>query len=136
MLDLYNNKQAFLRLRPKIGFIIVLIMLVMLLSLLIYICQKEIYDHYQTKGIATCHDSCIITTAIPSNLDFEQITLNNNYLNYEIKNKELKIDEENYQTYYELTLSTSLSLENNEIVDLNFYYHKQRIITKIKNKMF
>ena len=35
-----------------------------------------------------------------------------------------------------MVLSTSNNLNNNEIVDLNFYYNKQRIITKIKNKMF
>ena len=46
---------------------------------------------------------------IPSDLNFDKIAQNGKYLNYEITSKELKIDEENIQTYYELTLSTDES---------------------------
>ena len=136
MLDLFNNKNAFLKIQPKLGFYIVVIMIIILLGILIYICQKDVYDHYQTKGIVSCTTICTIKTAIPSNLNFEQISLNNQYLNYENINRELVVDEENYQTYYELTITTNQKLTNNEIVDLNFYYNKQRIIIKIKDKMF
>lgn len=136
MLDLFNNKNAFLKLKPKLGFYIVIMILLILLGLLIFIYQEDIYDNYQTKGLVNCTKSCTITTAIPSNLDFEKIALNNKSITYQIIHKELIIDEENYQTFYELTLSTNESLMNNEIVNLNFYYNKQRIITKIKEKMF
>ena len=136
MIDLFNNKTAFLKERPKIGFIIVIFILLILLILLIYMCKKEIYDSYQTKGLVSCTDTCTITTSIPSNLEYEYIQINNKYLNYEILGLELIVDEENLITYNRLTLSTDLSLSNNEIVDLTIYYNKQRIITKIKDKMF
>ncbi len=136
MLDLLNNKQAFLKEKPKIGFIVTIVMTIILLMLLIYICQREVYDNYQTKGIVSCNEKCTITTVIPSNLNFEQVVVNNKNIHYEIIGKELRVDEKNYLSYYDLTLSTSLSFSNNEIVDLNFYYNKQRIITKIKDKMF
>ena len=51
-------------------------------------------------------------------------------------NIENKVDEENLESYFKLTLSTTEALTNNEIVNLSFYYNKQRIITKIKEKMF
>ena len=136
MLDLLNNKQAFLKEKPKIGFIVTIVMTIILLMLLIYICQREVYDNYQTKGIVSCNEKCTITTVIPSNLNFEQVVVNNKNIHYEIIGKELRVDEKNYLSYYDLTLSTSLSFSNNEIVDLTFYYNKQRIITKIKDKMF
>lgn len=139
MLDLFNNKYAFLKKQPKYEFIIVIIIVALLFILLRYIDHKEVYDHYKTKGLVSCDanaSTCTIKTALPTNVNFDDIALNNNYLNYEILSKELVVDEENYQTYYELTLSTTTSLTNQEIVDLNFYYNKQRIITKIKEKMF
>ncbi len=136
MLDLFNNKTAFLRMKPKMGFTVVILIFFILLYLIIYISTKEIYDHYQTKGIVNCQNTCTIKTLLPSNFNFEQIALNNKYLDYTIISKELIVDEENYQTYFELTLSTEEDLTNNEIVDLNFYYNKQRLIVKIKEKMF
>lgn len=136
MLDLFNNKTAFLKKKPTIGLSIIIFLLFILLFLLAYVCKKEIYDNYQAKGIVSCNETCTITTAIPSNLNFEQITLNNKNLNYELISKELKVDQGNYTTYYEIILSTQESLLNNEIVNLNFYYNKQKIITKIKEKMF
>ena len=107
------------------------------LGLIYYTYKKEIYDTYQTKGIVNCEDTCEIITAIPTNIiDFKEIMLNNNYLSYDLISKNLKVDETNYISYYELVLRTPLSLADGEIVDLNFYYNKQRIITKIKEKMF
>lgn len=136
MIDLFNNKTAFLKEKPKMGFIIVILILLILLILLIFICKKEIYDSYQTKGLVSCTDTCTITTSIPSNLEYDYIQVNNKYLNYEILSEKLIVDEENLITYNQLTLSTELSLSNNEIIDLTIYYNKQRIITKIKDKMF
>ena len=135
MLDIFNNKIAFLKIKPKLGFLIVIFIIVILLTLVSYMNKVEVYDHYQAKGIVSCTNICTITTAIPTNLDFSLITINNKNLKYEIIKKELKANEQNYTTYYEMVLSTSNNLNNNEIVDLNFYYNKQRIITKIKNKM-
>lgn len=137
MLDLFNNKVAFLKSKPKISFYIIIFILLLFLGLIYYTYKKEIYDTYQTKGIVNCEDTCEIITAIPTNIiDFKEIMLNNNYLSYDLISKNLKVDETNYISYYELVLRTPLSLADGEIVDLNFYYNKQRIITKIKEKMF
>lgn len=136
MLDLFNNKTAFLKKKPTIGLSIIIFLLSILLFLLVYMCKKEIYDNYQAKGIVSCDKGCTITTAIPSNLNFEQIILNNKNLNYEVISKDLKIDKENYISYCEITISIKESLLDDEIVNLNFYYNKQKIITKIKEKMF
>ena len=136
MLDLFNNKTAFLNKSPRIGWILIISLLCILLFMFIYMCKKEIYDSYQARGVASCNDVCTITTAIPFSLNFEQIILNNKNLDYELISKELKIDEANYLSYYEITLSVKESLLDGEIVNLNFYYNKQKIITKIKEKMF
>ncbi len=53
-----------------------------------------------------------------------------------ILKKELKLDEENLISYFNLTIKPNLVLNNNEIINLNFYYNKQRIIRKIKEKIF
>lgn len=136
MLDLFNNKVAFLKKKPKMGFIAVIFVFIALSILLYYTCKVKVYDQYQTKGIASCNNTCIITVLIPSKLSFDEIWLNNKYLDYELIGKELQVDEENFQSYFKLTLSTVDPLTNNEIVNLSFYYNKQRIITKIKEKMF
>lgn len=136
MLDLFNNKVAFLKKKPKMGFIAVVLVFIVLLILLYYICTVKVYDQYQTKGLVTCTSTCTITVLIPSELSYDEIRLNNKYFDFEVMGKELQVDEENLVSYFKLTLSTTASLTNNEIVNLSFYYNKQRIITKIKEKMF
>ena len=136
MLEIFNNKEAFLKIKPRLGFIIFIFIIIALSFLLWYMYYKEIYDNFQTKGIVNCQESCQITAIIPTNINFIKIKLNNNYIKYKIANKELIIDDKNYSSYYSITLNVEEKLTNNEIVDLNFYYNKQRIINKIKNKMF
>ena len=41
MLELFNNKTAFLKKEPKIGFLVVIVFLILLLFLLLYICKKR-----------------------------------------------------------------------------------------------
>ena len=118
------------------GFIAVVFVFIVLLILLYYVCKVKVYDQFQTKGIVTCASTCTITVLIPSNLSYDEIWLNNKYVHFEEIEKELQVDEENLESYFKLTLATSEALTNNEIVNLTFYYNKQRIITKIKEKMF
>ena len=93
MLDLFNNKVAFLKSKPKISFYIIIFILLLFLGLIYYTYKKEIYDTYQTKGIVNCEDTCEIITAIPTNIiDFKEIMLNNNYLSYDLISKNLKVD--------------------------------------------
>lgn len=137
MLDIFNNKMAFLAKQPKREYIFIVFFTIIFSIIIGYTYNKKIYDTYLTKGIVSCTtEVCTIKTAVPTNVDFKQVFLNNESLAYEIISKELLVDEQNYITYYEIVLETTLTLTDNEIVDLSFYYNKQRIITKIKDKMF
>ena len=97
MLDLFNNKVAFLKKKPQMGFIAVIFVFIVLLILLYYICKVKIYDQYQTKGLVTCSSTCTITVLIPSDLSYDEIWLNNKYFDYELIGKELQVDEENLE---------------------------------------
>ena len=135
-MNVYNNKYAFLNEKPKKLFIAFIIMNVILLILLLLCIKIKIYDNYQAKGYVKCEKTCVIVTIVPSNINIEKIKENNKYLDYEIIKKELKIDEENYISYNNIVLKTDRSYQDKEIIDLNFYYNKQRIIKKIVKKIF
>lgn len=136
MINIYNNKEAFLRLKPhKIGLIITIFVLLFILTIL-FSCLSFTYDNFETKGFIICDKSCQVTTSIPSNISFTEIYLNKKVINYQELKKELKVDQENYISYYEITFTTDSLFQNSEIVNLNFYYNKQRIITKLINLIF
>ncbi len=136
MVNMYNNKEAFIKLKPcKIG-LAIMIFVLFFISIIIGISFNFTYNHVEAKGIVTCEQECLITTLIPSSISYEKIALNKNFINYEELEKELKVDKDNYISYYEITLKTDLELQDSEIVNLNFYYNKQRIILKILKMMF
>lgn len=136
MVEIYNNKQAFLNKKPKGLFIVFLSLSLILLVLVILTYKIKIYDNYQTKGIVSCDVECLITVYIPTDISFEKIEINNKNIGYEIISQEIQIDEENFVSYYKLTLKTDYKLTNEEIINLNFYYNKQRIIKKLQTNMF
>jgi len=136
MFNTYHNKTAFLNKKPKKLFLFVLVFITFLILFLIFSIKLECYDHYRTKGYVDCEESCVIITAIPSNIEYQKIKLNNKKWNPTLLDKKLEIDEEQMISYYKLTLSSREKRMNKEIVDLNFYYNKQRIIKKIGNLMF
>ena len=136
MTSIYNNKEAFIKIKPKkIGYLVIMFVL-LFISVIVWMSLNFTYNHIETKGIANCDLSCFITVAIPSNISYEKIILNNKKINYEEINKELKVDKDNYISYNEITLKTDLKLQDSEIVNLSFYYNKQRIIKKIFKMMF
>ncbi len=135
MVNLLDNKEAFLAVKPKFKMIVFIIISLLFLILLLTFKIKT-YDNYQTKGYITCDNSCHLVVAIPSNIKFQKIKVNNKNLKYRINKKELKIDEKNLVSYFELVLDINDTYKDKEIVDINFYYNKQRIITKIKERMF
>lgn len=136
MLNIYNNKEAFLRIKPKVGFMAFIFMTIILVLLILFMYNKKVYNNFKTKGIVSCQEICEITTLVPTNINFQELKLNNKMVKFKITNKELTVDEQHYQTYYTITLNVAENLSDKEIVDLIFYYNKQRIITKIKEKMF
>ena len=135
MVNILNNKEAFLREKPKKMFLIIIIPSILLL-LVVLITKFKVYDTYSTKGYSTCNDTCKIVVVIPSSLTFDKIYLNNEVAEYKIVNKQLEVDEENMVSYNKLIIETNKTFKDKEIVNVNFYYNKQRIITKIKEKMF
>lgn len=136
MLDLYHNKVAFIRKAPHLGFIFIVSIFIIASLLVKYVYEKQVYDTYKTKGVVVCDSTCVVITAIPSSLTFEKISINQNFVDLRVIKSEIKVDEANYTTYKELTLDSKSMYQNNEIVELIFYYNQERMITKIKNKMF
>ena len=106
-------------------------LLLLLISYLLI--SIKIYDNYQSKGYV---ENGLITSIIPSSLNFEEIYLNNKKVNYEIIEEIVKVDKETINSYKEITFKCSHNFKENEIINITFYYNKQRIITKLKNKIF
>ena len=124
MLDIYNNKNAFLNKKPINLLIIVLVFIIIFSTILIYTIKFKIYDNYQTKGLISCEKECLIITYIPTNISYEKIKINNKDLEHTLISKELIIDEKEFISYYKVTLKSEEKFNNKEIIDLNFYYNK------------
>lgn len=136
MVNIYDNKEAFLKLKPKRLIILFILIILVIIVITIFIIKIKAYDNYQTKGYINCEKECFIETLIPTSIAYEKIKIDNKDITYSLINKEIVIDKENYISYYKITLKSDLEYSNNEIIDINFYYNKQRIIEKIKDKMF
>ena len=117
----------------KIIKIIVLIHLLILLIIGYFLIKTKIYDHYKTKGYTKNN---LIITYLPTNITYDKLFINNKEISCKIKSKELKVDENTLTSYNELSLDCLKQFSDNEIVDITFYYNKQRIITKLKDNMF
>ena len=92
MINIYNNKESFLREKPHFLEVIVFFLILLIGGIIVLLYEIKIYDNYQTKGY-TLNDN-IITTVIPSNLTFSKIYLNNKEIKYEIIEEKISIDEE------------------------------------------
>lgn len=131
-----NNKESLLNINP-INLFPILVFMVLSFGVLVYFCStKTMEDNYQTKGYVTCNTDCYITTILPSNIDFTSMDINKKLVEYEEEQRVLKVDTTNYVSYYEISLKVRGNYTDKEIVDLNFYYNKQRIIKKIFDKIF
>jgi len=131
-----GNKEILLNMFPVRLFPLVLLMSISL-SVLIYFCSiKTMYNNYRTKGYVTCSDDCYITTMIPSDIDLDIIEINKKTVEYKVILKNLEVDTTSYESYYEINLSVSGNYMDKEIVNINFYYNKQRIIKKILDMIF
>lgn len=137
MIAIFNNKNSLISQKPRNLWLLIISIICLLSYICYYIIKTPIYDNYQTKAIVACsHTPCTITSIIPLDINVEYIALNNKRINYEIVTQELKIDEENFLSYYEIVLKTDEELEDKSIINLNFYYNKQRMIAKLLEKMF
>jgi len=135
MIEIFNNKEAFLKIKPKNLLITIISILIIFGGLITVSIKIKVFDNYQTKGYVTCENVCYVTTMVPSNIDYDLVYFNNKKINYKLVNKDLKVDQDSFISYYELQFLTN-EFQDKEIVEINFYYNKQRIIKKIKEKMF
>ena len=135
MLDIYNNKTSFMKLRPRKKTLVFILIIILTLSFLLYLLiTTKIYDNYQTKGYIICEQECLLTTYIPSNISFNKISFNDKIYSYKIIS--IYLDEENFNSFLKLTINVAHNFLDKEIVNLNIYYNKESIFTKLKKRMF
>lgn len=136
MFNIYNNKTAFLNKKPKQVIWIIRIVLILIIISIIYSLNTKVYSNYRTKGYIFCKETCEIITMIPTNIEYEKVSINNQDKEISIIRKEVMIDEENMESFYKLYFKSSEKFLDKEIIDLNFYYNKESLFTKIKKKLF
>lgn len=136
MEKLYQNKIAFLKEKPKKLFLVSLFLMLFLIVILFISLKVEVYDHYLTRGYVDCEESCKVIVVVPTDVIFQKIKFKNKDWNPDILSKTIEIDEENVISYYLYNLSNEIGFQDKEIVELNFYYNKQRILKKFIEKIF
>ena len=136
METLFQNKQAFLRKKPKNLFLVTIMLIIILLVILVISLKIEVYDHYLMRGYVSCSDDCKIIVADPTNIDIQKIKYNNKYIKPNILSKTIEIDEENVSSYYLYNFANIDGLVDKEIVLFNFCYNKQRLLKKFINSIF
>jgi hypothetical protein len=136
MFEIYNNKIAFLNKKPKQVKYLLIIILIILLVGIFMITKTKIYSNYRTKGYVLCEETCEIITMIPTNISYDKLTINNELLDLSIINREVVIDETSMESYYKIYFQSTDKYLNQEILDINFYYDKESLFTKIKEKLF
>ncbi len=136
MTEIYNNKTAFLRMAMFPFHYLIAFLVLIFLIVIILMFKIEIYDTYPTKGIVSCQTNCVVTTYIPTSIKDFTIRVANEEVNFQIMEEEIKTDEENMISYNYLKINISGDFKDKEIIDLTFHYNKQRIITKLKERIF
>lgn len=135
MISIQENKQSFLALKPKKSKLFIFMILIFF-SLLILSIKIKVYDNYQSKGYVSCNNRCTLTTILTTDIDYNEIYISNKKKTLELESSLVKIDEEQYISYRELIFKLDDSYQDGEIVQVNFYYNKQRFIQKIKKLIF
>ena len=137
MLDIYHNKEAFKKQKP-FNFIYVVFFIIIILALIIYMIFKtEVYDHYEAKSYVTCTNLCTTSIAYPSNITYDFIQFNNKNITYQVDYEEIFIDEESLISFKKQSLTLlNNDFQDKEIITVNFYYHKQRLINKLLKLIF
>ena len=137
MLDIYHNHVAFKNLKP-LNFTYFIVLLTIMISLIILMLFKtKVYDHYASKSYVTCEDTCTLDILYPSNINYDYIQFNNKNLTFNIIGEEIIIDEENFQSFKKQSLTfTNNVFKNQEIINVDFYYHKQRLLNKLLKLLF
>ena len=137
MINIYNNKEAFKNIKPFKYFYVLIFIIILLFIIFILMYKTKIYDNYEAKSYVTCEATCNLTVLYPSNITYDFIKFNNKNLEYQKDNEEIVIDENNLISYKKLSLTLNKNyFQDKEIITINFYYHKQRIINKLLKLLF
>ena len=122
-----ENIIAFINIKPKNLKWLIIIMGITLLISLIIISKIEIYDNYQTIG----KENGYLMIKVPQAIQIEKIIINMQDQPFEIISK-TKID----QSTNKYTISLSTINKDQEIINLNIYYNKERIIDRIRKEVW
>ena len=136
MNEIYDNKYSFLKEQPRQFRVFKLLILIFILTIFISLYEIKTYDIFRTKGYYSCDAKCLLKTAVPTEISIDFLKVKGREYTYQSESQELKIDEDNMISYYELYLSDIFNLNDGEIVEIAFYYNKQRIIEKLVNMVF
>lgn len=97
----------------------------------------ESYSNFNTYGIY--ENGFIKVNILVENSDKlilnNKMEINNNEYSYKIDNISNLLND-NYQNYQVYTLKTNINLKENEVVQITFYYNKEKIIKKILKIIF
>ncbi|MBQ6840622.1 MAG: hypothetical protein IJO63_00700 [Bacilli bacterium] len=106
----------------------------MLLGVLAF--ALETYNVYQTFSIY--HDNLIVSVPIKNSdavINGEYLTIKNQAYKYRVREIS-DIKYENFQNYQDYIIDVDKKLQNNEVVEITFYYNKQKMIQKIIDIIF
>lgn len=131
MVDIIYNKEAFLRKKPKNIFSLCIVFFMMFIFIFFLSAHFETYEHYLATGYVECDRVCHIVTLIPDSIPIEKIVLNRKEVTYTIQKKILQVNEIDHTRFYKLIIFIEDDLEDNQVVELNFYYDKQSILKKL-----
>ncbi len=138
MMKKYDSNIKFIYSKPKPSTVVILFYMIFLNLVIILALTKEVYSKIQVKGIVT--NSNIV---IPTTLD--------NISKISISDK-LKIDSKEYKfkilNYSELYTEGNVNIQDviinsdvknkkdNQVIDITFYYNKEKLIKKIWRGVF
>ncbi|MEG1892391.1 MAG: hypothetical protein RR189_00675 [Bacilli bacterium] len=133
MNNMYNNYQKLLKIKHHNYFL--LIVVITLISVFIsYISNYKIYDKFNTYGVYK-NGAIILNVEMEySDTLFENniLKINKKEVDYEIVSLSDLLFDKNIN-YQEVILKTKETYQENKILNLTFYYNKEKIFKKIIN---
>ncbi|MEG0976962.1 MAG: hypothetical protein RSF02_00225 [Bacilli bacterium] len=133
MNNIYNNYQKLLKIKHHNYFL--LIVIITLISVFIsYISNYKIYDKFNTYGVYK-NGAIILNVEMEySDTLFENniLKINKKEVDYEIVSLSDLLFDKNIN-YQEVILKTKETYQENKILNLTFYYNKEKIFKKIIN---
>ena len=128
--------NTFIYLKPKKIIWFWFLVLIIFSFLLTYLFNLSISDVYETKGYFECDNICKITSIVPEMIEPNEIKVNAKTIQYEDISYENMIDENNMQSYYKISILSEEKVLSPELVNIAFYYHKDKMITKVLEYLF